>query len=41
MDSGLPNVGVTVICDIERIASLVSCICKGGRCSSPRYHVCR
>ena len=38
--SCLPNVGVTIIRDIKRKASLVSRIYKGGRCSSPRCHVC-
>ena len=39
--SCLANVGVTVSRYIKRIASLISSIGKGGRCSSPRCHVCR
>ena len=39
--SCLANVGVTVGRYIKRIASLFRSIGKGGRCSSPRWHVCR
>ena len=41
VDSCLANVGVTVSCDIQRIVSLDSSICKGGCRSSPWCHMCR